>query len=449
MLRQIAGLSTLLLICPLLAGAIPHASPDTSRARGAVADGYVTAEHPRQNYGAARRLTLGSRPLARTYLRFRLRGTAQPVLRATLSVWAYDRARVGFRVRTAGSGWRESSLTFARAPRPARGFIASGPVRGGWKHVNVTRFVRRARSTITFVLSTSRRRPLELASREVRSRAPRLQVTQQPPAGSVVLAGAGDIASDDMEDSQTASLLGAINPDVVFTLGDNAYEEGTQSQFANWYHPTWGRFRARTRPTPGNHDYRTRNASGYFGYFGARAGDRARGYYSYEAGAWHVVVLNTNGEGACATVACNGGSAQERWLRADLAASTKQCTLVYWHHPRYSIGPQGTTSVTRALWEAIYRDGVEVALAGNDHNYQRWKPLDDDGEADPVRGIRSFVVGTGGATPDGLGSNPNVEAANTGTAGVLKLTLKQGGYNWQFVPVPGKTFTDSGSGTCH
>jgi hypothetical protein len=382
-------------------------------------------------------------------MRFRLTGTTQPVRRATLTVWSHNAARAGFSVRIAGNGWNERSLTFARAPRPARGAIASGPVRAGWKHVNVTALLRRAGPSITFVLSSSSRKAVALASREVRTRAPRLQVTPSPPAGSVVLAGAGDIAYDGPEDSQTAALLDAINPDIVYTLGDNAYEEGTPKQFADWYDPTWGRHKARTRPAAGNHDYRTKNASGYFGYFGARAGDPAKGYYSYEAGSWHVVVLNTNGEGACATIACNGGSPQERWLRADLAASQKPCTLAYWHHPRYSIGPEGTTSVTKALWQALYADGVELALAGNDHNYQRWKPMNGAGGVDDNRGIRSFVVGTGGKTPDGLGSHPNVEIASAGTPGVLKLTLRPGAYDWQFVPVAGKMFTDTGSGTCH
>jgi hypothetical protein len=444
-----AAVAAFVLAAAVLTGASSRASVDRTQVLASVADGYVQADRPQRGYGAAPRLTISSRPITRAYIRFRLAPRAQPMRRALLRVWAHNRAPAGFRVRLAGNAWRERSLTFTRSPKPARRGVASGPVRRGWKHVDVTRLIPRAGSTVTFVLSTTSRARLVLASREVGSRGPRLQVTPRPPAGSVVLAGAGDIAYDGPEDGQTAALLDAIDPDIVFTLGDNAYEEGTARQFATWYRPTWGRFRARTRPTPGNHDYRTRNASGYFGYFGARAGEPAKGYYSYEAGAWHVVVLNTNGEGACATIACNGGSAQERWLRADLAASTKQCTLAYWHHPRYSIGPQGTTSVTRALWEALYDDGVELALAGNDHNYQRWKPLDDDGEVDAAEGIRSFVVGTGGKTPDGFGSHPNVEIANAGTPGVLKLTLEQGGYDWQFVPVAGKTFTDSGSGTCH
>jgi hypothetical protein len=448
-LRSSVVLAAVALIAGVLAGASSRASIDRTQALASVADGYVQADRPERGYGAAPRLTISSRPLRRTYIRFRLARIARPTHRALLRVWAHNSVPAGFRVHVAGNGWHERALTFGRSPRPGRRSVASGPVRRGWKHVDVTRLIPRAGSSVTFVLSPSSRARLVLASREVGSRGPSLNVTPRPPAGSVVLAGAGDIAYAGAEDAQTAALLDAIDPDIVYTLGDNAYEDGTAKQFATWYRPTWGRYRAKTRPTPGNHDYRTRNASGYFGYFGARAGDPAKGYYSFEAGAWHVVVLNTNGEGACATVACHSGSAQERWLRADLAASRRQCTLAYWHHPRYSIGPQGTTSVTRALWEALYDDGVELALAGNDHNYQRWKPIDDEGEVDSARGIRSFVVGTGGKTPDGLGAHPNVEIANAGTPGVLKLTLKQGGYDWQFVPVAGKTFTDSGSGTCH
>jgi acid phosphatase type 7 len=264
----------------------------------------------------------------------------------------------------------------------------------------------------------------------------------------VVLAGAGDIAYGGSEDEQTAKVLDAINPDVVFTLGDNAYDSGSASEFQDWYAPTWGRHKAKTRPAVGNHEYRTSNASGYFGYFGAAAGDPAKGYYSYEAGAWHVVVLNTSGEGACAKVACNAGSAQEQWLRADLAASTKPCTLAYWHHPRYSIGQHGNNSGMQAVWQALYDDGVELALTGHDHNYQRWKPLNASGAVDTATGIRNFVVGTGGKNAYTLGSNANVETQQTGTPGVLKLTLRDGSYDWQFVPVAGKTYTDTGTDNC-
>jgi hypothetical protein len=451
--RRITLLVALVLTGPFLSGATSGAAPAPPQARVAVADSYVRADRPGGRFGRARRLLLDSRPVARAYLRFRLGGIPRPVARATLSVWAQTGASAGFSVQVAPNGWRELAVTYRERPRANGRAVRSGPVRSGWKSVDVTALVRGAGSSITLAISTSSAAGLSIASREVRLRAPRLRVSgRRPPvrpAGSVVLAGAGDIADDDTEDSETAVLLDAIHPDIVFTLGDNAYDSGTAKEFQDWYGPTWGRHRARTRPAAGNHDYRTPGASGYFDYFGARAGDRTKGYYSYEVGAWHVVVLNTNGEGPCATVLCNGGSPQERWLRADLAASTKQCTLAYWHHPRYSIGPQGTSSGTQALWQALYADGVELALAGNDHNYQRWKPMNAAGAVDTARGIRSFVVGTGGETADRLGSHPNVETARTGTPGVLKLTLSPGTYRWEFVPIAGRTFRDSGAGRCH
>jgi acid phosphatase type 7 len=442
-------LGVVLATCPLLLAGSLTASPKATFAASAVADGYVRADRPHRTFGHARRLVLGSRPTARAYVRFLLRPTSQRVARTTLSVWAHKSSRARFTVRIGANRWSERSLTFGRAARPARATIASGRVRRGWNHVNVTSFVQRGGPSITFILSSSSRTPLSLASREHRSKGPRLRVTLRPPAGTVVLAGAGDIAYAGSEDFQTSALLDAIDPDVVFTLGDNAYENGTPEKFAAWYHPTWGRYRAKTRPAAGNHEYRTPGAAGYFGYFGARAGDPATGYYSYDVGSWHVVVLNTNGEGPCARIPCHGGSAQERWLRADLEASKKLCTLAYWHHPRFSVGPEGNAGGTEALWDALYEKGAELVLAASSHNYQRWKPMNADGQVDSGHGIRSFVVGTGGKTPHPLGSHPNVEAANTGTPGVLKLTLRPGAYDWQFVPVTGRTFTDAGSARCH
>ena len=451
--RPITVLAALLVAAPFLSGASSGAAPAPPQGRVAVADSYVRADRPGRHFGSARRLVLDSRPVTRAYLRFSLAGIPRPVARATLSVWARTGASAGFRVQVAPGRWRERSVNYRRRPKADGQAIRSGRVRSGWKNVDVTPLVRRAGSSITLALSTSSAAGLSIASREVRTKAPRLRVIGRPPptppAGTVVLAGAGDIADDGQNDSETAVLIDSIHPDIVFTLGDNAYESGTAKEFNDWYDPTWGRHRPRTRPAAGNHDYRTPGASGYFDYFGARAGDRSKGYYSYEAGAWHVVVLNTNGEGPCATVLCNGGSPQERWLRADLAASHKPCTLAYWHHPRYSIGPQGTASGTQALWQALYADGVELVLAGNDHNYQRWKPMNAAGGVDTARGIRSFVVGTGGGTADRLGSHPNVETARTGTPGVLKLTLGPGTYRWEFVPIAGRTFRDSGTGSCH
>lgn len=272
-------------------------------------------------------------------------------------------------------------------------------------------------------------------------------VTSAPSGNSVVLVGAGDIAScSSTGDEATAALLDNI-AGTVFLLGDNVYDNGTATEYRDCYDPSWGRHRARTRPTPGNHEYNTLNATGYYGYFGSAAGDPAKGYYSYEAGDWHVVVLNSN----CGTVSCAAGSAQEQWLRADLAASTKSCTLAYWHHPRFNSGIEhGNNTNVTPLWNALYENNADVVLNGHEHTYERFAPQTPNGVADAVRGIRQFVVGTGGRSHYGFGTiQPNSQVRNGSTYGVLKLTLDGAGYDWQFVPVQGATFTDSGRGTCH
>ena len=261
---------------------------------------------------------------------------------------------------------------------------------------------------------------------------------------TVVFVGAGDIADCELDgDEQTARLLDSI-PGTVFTTGDNAYGSGTDSEFGSCYAPSWGRHRERTRPSLGNHDYRTLKGAPYFSYYGVGAGDRGRGYYSYDLGAWHIISLNSN-------INMRPGSRQERWLRADLAATRAQCVLAYWHHPRFSSGSEhGNEPKTEPLWQALYDYGADVVLAGHEHNYERFAPQTPEGVADSVRGIREFVVGTGGAEHYGFGPPiATSEVRNGDTWGVLKLTLEPGAYRWQFIPVPGKTFSDSGSARCH
>jgi len=269
-----------------------------------------------------------------------------------------------------------------------------------------------------------------------------------PHRGDPVLVGAGDIASCVTAGAEaTAKLLDGISG-TVFTLGDNAYETGTSLEFAACYDPTWGRHKARTRPAPGNHEYLTDGARDYFDYFGAAAGDPAKGYYSYDLGAWHIIVLNSN----CSEVGgCGVGSLQERWLRADLAAHPTTCTLAYWHHPRFSSGRNGSDATYQAFWQALYDYNADVVLSGHDHDYERFMPQNPRGVPDPVRGLREFVVGTGGRSHFTFrgAAVPNSEARNDNTFGVLKLTLHPAGYDWAFVPEAGKTFTDSGTGSCH
>jgi acid phosphatase type 7 len=273
-----------------------------------------------------------------------------------------------------------------------------------------------------------------------------------PPGSDPVLAGAGDIAAcGSSGDESTAVLLDGIvaaNANViVFTAGDNAYENGTGTEYANCYGSSWGRHRSRTRPAPGNHDYHTADANGYFGYFGAAAGDPGKGYYSYELGSWHIIALNSN----CTIIACGAGSAQEQWLRADLAAHPAACTLAYWHHPRFSSGSaHGSSAATAAFWQALYDHNADLVIAGHDHLYERFAPQAPNGAADSARGIRQFVAGTGGRSHYAFGPPiANSEVRNGDTYGVLQLTLRAGGYEWQFVPEAGKSFTDLGSGSCH
>jgi acid phosphatase type 7 len=272
---------------------------------------------------------------------------------------------------------------------------------------------------------------------------------ERPPGPPVVVA-AGDIADCAKEgDEATATLVGGIEG-TVLTLGDNAYPEGTAEDFAGCYDPSWGQFKARTRPSPGNHEYHTEGARGYFDYFGEAAGDPDEGYYSFDLGAWHIVALNSNcGEGE---IRCGPGSAQVRWLEEDLANNDEQkCTLAYFHHPLFTSGAYrpGIERVER-LWEILYDAGVDVVLNGHDHNYQRFAPQDPQGRADPEDGIREFVVGTGGRSNYQI-SQPivNTEVYNDDTYGVLELTLHPKSYEWEFVPVEGESFTDSGAAQCH
>jgi hypothetical protein len=266
-------------------------------------------------------------------------------------------------------------------------------------------------------------------------------------AADAVLVGAGDIAEcTSSADAATAALVRSI-PGTVFTLGDNAYGSGSAKQFANCFGPTWGRFKSRIRPAIGNHEYETKGASAYFDYFGTAAGPRGEGWYSYDAGAWHVVVLNAN----CGDVGCDKGSEQERWLRADLAAHQDDCTLAYWHQARFSSDRvHGNNNDTGAFWDALYDYGADLVLSAHAHDYERFAPQTPAGRADPGHGIREIVVGTGGGGHYKLGpARPNSQVRNNSAFGVLKLTLHAGSYDWQFLPVAGKTFRDSGHAVCH
>jgi hypothetical protein len=245
----------------------------------------------------------------------------------------------------------------------------------------------------------------------------------------------------------TSDVLVAGGYTAVLALGDLAYPDGELQDFETAYDESWGRVKDKTYPAPGNHDYHTRGAAGYYRYFGERAGDPMKGYYSYTIGTWHVIALNS----ICSAVGgCGASSDQVKWLRADLAAHPATCTLAYWHHSRFSSGAQhGNDDDYDAFWRELYQGGADVVLTGHDHTYERFAPQTPAAQADPSRGIRAFVVGTGGRSHYGFARpEPNSEVRNGDTFGVLELTLRPQSYEWRFVPEAGKTFTDSGSDDC-
>ena len=270
----------------------------------------------------------------------------------------------------------------------------------------------------------------------------RLSTPAPLPGPPVIFEGAGDIGQCGSPGPEaTARLLDDI-PGVVFTLGDNAYPYASAENFQNCYDPSWGRHRAGTRPIAGNHDWYNNLWGAYFDYFGENAGPRGLGYYSYDLGGWHVLALNSNLHG-------NAGSPQHEWVRADLASSRTSCILAYWHHPRYSSGPSRGDTTMRDIWRLLQEAGAELALTGHDHIYERFAPQDADGRLDPVRGIRQFVVGTGGYTLYDLGpAPPNSEVRDNSSWGIIRLTLHPAGYDWEFVPVAGGSFRDFGTGVC-
>ncbi|MBZ5527525.1 MAG: metallophosphoesterase [Acidobacteriia bacterium] len=281
----------------------------------------------------------------------------------------------------------------------------------------------------------------------------RTKPKQKPVPQPATLVGAGDIADcGELGGAEiTAKLIESI-PGTVFAAGDLAYEHGSAREFADCYGKTWGRFKDRTRPALGNHEYGSWKAAPYFAYWGQAAGPVDAGYYSYDLGAWHIIVLNTN----CSEPRLGGcfpGSPQEHWLRQDLAAHPAACTLAYGHYALFSSGIFSRHALhpeLRPLWQALYEAHAELILAGHEHSYERFAPQDPLGNPDPANGIREIVVGTGGGSHTPLGSAiANSELRNTNTFGVLKLTLGASSYSWEFIPEPGESFRDSGSAICH
>jgi hypothetical protein len=281
-------------------------------------------------------------------------------------------------------------------------------------------------------------------------------------SSAVVVAAAGDVACDPSDSNYhngtgtstacrqlyTSNLLVNGDFDAVLALGDLQYNSASLDDFSEVYDPTWGRVKSITYPVVGNHEYGQSGASGYFQYFGSRAGPVGKGYYSFDLGSWHIVAVNSECDriGGCGT-----GSPEETWLRNDLAAHPAECTIAMWHKGRYSSGHDGDNTFMQPMWADLYRAGVEILLSGHSHDYERFAPQDEGGHLDNTKGVRQFIVGTGGAFFTGLGTSfdDNSQAHQNNTYGVLQLTLRSGAYDWKFLPESGKTYTDSGTTSCH
>lgn len=274
--------------------------------------------------------------------------------------------------------------------------------------------------------------------------------TPSPTPTPAVLIGAGDIAVCGVDkDEKTADVIERqliLYPQaVVMAIGDTVNESGRMVEYRSCFTPSWGRFLNRIRPVPGNHDLMTEQGAPYYAYFGAAAGAPGLGYYSFNLGDWHIVALNSN----CDQIACGSASYQARWLREDLQKNRQRCTLLYWHHPRFASGIQGSVGTVYHFWRIAYEYGAEVVVSGNDHHYERFAPQDPDGRLDLQRGIRQFVVGTGGAELRGWGTiKPNSEVRHNHTHGVIQFKLYPDRYEWEFLPIGG-AFRDSGAGECH
>jgi hypothetical protein len=306
----------------------------------------------------------------------------------------------------------------------------------------------RGRVAIRLVLPQSAAgRPLTVTGRGIRLAAP----LPTPPA---VVAAAADVACkppyetgvNRCRHAETAALAARLRPDAVVLAGDLQYQEGRLSEFRASFDPTWGRLRAPLRPTPGNHEYRTPGAADYFAYFAAQARWRPPPWYAYDLGPWRLFALNSNCEPG--RVECGEGSVQESWLRANLAAERRRCTLAYWHHPRFSSGFHGSDTRTAALWRALDDAGAELVISGHDHHYERFRAQDADG-LDDSAGMRQFVAGTGGSHPSQIRRPlaPHSERRQNRHFGVMLLRLYEDAYSWRFVALGGRVL-DFGNGSC-
>ena len=445
-----------------------------------VADASVASDKPSTNFGTAAKLDVKASPATNAYLRFSVPALSGPVTRATLRLVPTANSKKGVTVApVASTTWTETGITWSNAPPISSSpTVSSGAFKTGKTiSLDVTRMVSTSGS-VSFGLRAGD--TTSVASREAAGKEPQLVIEVGTATGGggggstgtdPTIMAAGDISCSaastgaSCQAQATSDLVIAQNPNYVLPLGDNQYECGELSDYQSYYDTTWGRFKSKTRPVPGNHEYTTSanttnhcynlptGAPGYYQYFGSIASPleplctvSCKGYYSYDVGAWHLIALNSN----CTRVGnCGATDPQGTWLQQDLAAHAGQCTLAYFHHPRWTSGQELPTVAMGPIYQILYDAGADVILNGHDHDYERFAPMDPSGNVDPSRGIREIIAGTGGRNTTAFTSiAQGSELRNSNTFGVLKMTLHPRGYDWRFMPTAG-SFSDSGSQPCH
>jgi hypothetical protein len=431
-----------------------------------------------------------------TYLRFSIPAFTGSVQSAKIRLFVINPTNNGPPVFSTSNSWTETGITWSNRLAPT-----SGPVddkgaitSNAYVEFNITPLVT-TWGVYSYVLSSPATDGVDFSSRESASNQPQLVLVVDPsgqsaptptntptpsptntptptptpiPGSGPVIVAVGDIACGakstgaSCKEMQTSDVALAQNPAAALLLGDDQYECGELADFQNHYDQSWGRLKAISHPAIGNHEYSTGSncpnapdgAPGYWAYYGPignpqipNCTNMCQGYYSYDVGTWHIIALNSN----CSKAGgCSAGTPQEQWLKADLAAHQNSCILAYWHHPLFSSGGIGNIDWTKDWWTDLYNAGADVVLNGHDHNYERFAPQTPNGALDNNFGIREFVIGTGGRNTASLGSTKaNSQIKDRTSFGVLKMTLKPNGYDWEFIPIPGNSFHDSGSATCH
>jgi hypothetical protein len=411
----------------------------------------VKQSDPSTNFGKRGSLQVDSGSSAdESFIQFTVKDLSGAIQSALLRLYTTKNgSKDGPAIYTTNDSWSEEEITWNTRPTHSGEALDNKDQINteSWVEYNVTSAIT-GNGTFNFVLAADSDDAITFSSREG-DHSPELVITYIPDAvanptptlsfsGDITLVGAGDISMcEDDNDEMTAELVESV-PGTVFTVGDNAYMDGSSSDYSDCYDPTWGRFKDRTKPVPGNHEYHQPEAAPYFEYF-----DNIPSYYVYDLGSWRIYALNSE-------IDVSEDSPQLKWLQVDLATNPRKCVLAYWHEPRWSSGTtHGNSAGKKWLWQTFYEAGAELVLNGHEHNYERFMPMDAEGQADPL-GLREIVVGTGGGPLYPFGTPlPTSEVRNESTYGVLKLTLHADSYDWEFIPVAGSTFTDSGSTPCH